>query len=45
MDSVEDEVCSDTNAVVGKVPRRRKKGKHILVSLQFLEGILTDLST
>ena len=45
MDSVEDKMCSDTNTVVGKVPRRRKKGKHILVSVRFLEVISTDLST
>lgn len=39
MYSMKEKMCGDTNAVVGKIPRRRKKSKHMLrPSSQFLEG-------
>lgn len=39
MYSMKEKMCGDTNAVVGKIPRRGKKSKHMLrPSRQFLEG-------
>lgn len=39
MYSMKEKVCGDTNAVVGKISRRRKKSKHMLrPSRQFLEA-------
>lgn len=39
MYSMKEKMCGDTNAVVGKIPRGRKKSKHMLrPSGQFLEG-------
>lgn len=35
MYSMKEKMCGDTNAVVGKIPRRRKKSKHML---RLLEG-------
>ena len=41
MYSMKEKMCGDTNAVVGKIPRGRKKSKHMLRrSIDFLYGNL-----